>query len=1202
MTDQLDAVADREASQPQPEAEVEPSVGEYRYPGAPPFADSDMDRLLFRGRASEIDQVLHSILSFDLFLIYAISGLGKTSLLSAGVMEPLRERDYFPVLIRLNNPDRSPVDLIDEQLRQAASKVEGITIMRNPSVRDIEGPPSTLWDLLSRLEVWKGNTLQHLVLVFDQFEELFTLGWNNDQRAQFIEQFGQVVRRHRATPADLRADPATLLPPPAVKIVLIIREDFLGELEAMAQQVPQIMRHRFRLDGLVPAQAELAIREPARINDQRLATPQFAYSEGAAHAILAFLGARQDRGRPVLTQTIDPSQLQIICQHVERSILPKKSASDGAVVEISEDDLGGRTGLDRILSDFYRREIASFPSNQRKIVRNLCETGLINQRGRRLSLEEEEIGAKYKVSKSILEDLVAHRLLRAEPRVGSVYYELAHDTLAAPILAYRDGARKARRRHWLQALAAVAVVVALGLVIWRMSAETESAAGPSGTPISAEGARGGTIEGSDAETFVFDASEGQTLIVELAPAADNNLDEVQLQVTEPGGRHSDLIADENAQRVVVARTERGPYAIVVSGFGSGTVEFILSVRTVAPEAIEIGGSKLGTISTVNPFRTFTFQADAGEALIVGLKPRAGASLDTVQMQVTDPDHFVEDATFAASEGAQSVVLETTLNGVYVVVVSGYGSSNVGFELTVGTADAQDVPIGGSASGAVDASNPAALFTFEPPEGQTLLVELASTSGASLDTVQLQVTDPDGLAETTYFGASGGPQTAVTRKSVNGQYLVVVSGFGPRVGFDLSVRPADPLELALGSSMSGTIGGTGPIALFEVTPSFDQTLIVELAPKAVGENQNTLQLQVYDPLGSFSASYFGTTGGTQTALVERTVEGPYLVIVNGFASGAVRFDISARTTDATDLSIGEAASGSLDSANLFRLFTLDAPGDRTLSFELKAKPGSRLDSAQLQVTNPEGDTEIAEFSEGEVPQTVVIERTIPGPYIVVVSEYGSDEVDFELSVRSAPVAEMSSEGSTSGTVDSAVPVTVFEFVPPDDQQLMVELKPGDSLDVILQVTDLDTLSDVQDFGAEGGIETAVLDAKAGRRYRVFVSGYESTTGKFELSVHGTDAEKMTIGDTRSGFVDPSKPAAVFEFTAQDPQSFTVGVTPDEGLHAVLQVVDPSGVIHEATNYDDGGPLELEVNATLSGRYLIVVKGYISTAGRFDLTLA
>src|SRR4051794_26086218 len=135
-------------------------VGEVsRYPGSPPFADTAIDRMLFRGRALETDEVLHSILSYDLLLVYAVSGMGKTSLLTAGVLEPLRARDYFPVIVRLNSPETGMLGLIDQQIRQAAEATAGIDIVRAPTVHSGAAPASTLWDLLAELEVWRGNTL-----------------------------------------------------------------------------------------------------------------------------------------------------------------------------------------------------------------------------------------------------------------------------------------------------------------------------------------------------------------------------------------------------------------------------------------------------------------------------------------------------------------------------------------------------------------------------------------------------------------------------------------------------------------------------------------------------------------------------------------------------------------------------------------------------------------------------------------------------------------------------------------------------------------------------------------------------------------------------------------------------------------------------------------------------------------------------------
>ncbi|MGD2090990.1 MAG: hypothetical protein PVH61_32750 [Candidatus Aminicenantes bacterium] len=70
----------------------------------------------------------------------------------------------------------------------------------------------------------------------------------------------------------------------------------------------------------------------------------------------------------------------------------------------------------------------------------MFEKGLISVDNRRLSLEEYEIKRKFRISKDILAELVNSRLLRSEPRVGSIYYELSHDTMIAPI-------RQSQKKH-----------------------------------------------------------------------------------------------------------------------------------------------------------------------------------------------------------------------------------------------------------------------------------------------------------------------------------------------------------------------------------------------------------------------------------------------------------------------------------------------------------------------------------------------------------------------------------------------------------------------------------------------------------------------------------------------------------------------------------------------------------------------------------
>ena len=56
----------------------------------------------FYGRGDEIEQLLRLVRRDTLTLLYGVSGLGKTSLLQAGLFPALRNENYLPVPIRLD--------------------------------------------------------------------------------------------------------------------------------------------------------------------------------------------------------------------------------------------------------------------------------------------------------------------------------------------------------------------------------------------------------------------------------------------------------------------------------------------------------------------------------------------------------------------------------------------------------------------------------------------------------------------------------------------------------------------------------------------------------------------------------------------------------------------------------------------------------------------------------------------------------------------------------------------------------------------------------------------------------------------------------------------------------------------------------------------------------------------------------------------
>lgn len=855
--------------------------GHYRYPGAPPFGDTELDRRLFRGRAEEAETVLHSILSSDLFLLYAESGLGKTSLLNAGVLHELRARGHWPVSVRLNDTSRSPVEGIRDQILEAAA--------RDPFVDlhiDDNAPGSTvgasLWDLLASIEVWRGNDLLRIVLILDQFEELFTLGWDEAERVRFITEFGEVARHHRS-----RAPASGIeLPPADVRFVLVIREDSLGSLEALSADIPKIMRNRFRLGPLQPDQAEAAIREPAGIDDERLESHRFEYTQAAATEILDFLRTSSVFGATTLAGGVDPSQLQIVCQYVERAIVPEKSAEGAAVaVQIDADDLGGRSGLDRILSEFYRRTIQSLPAAHQRHVRELCEQGLINRNGRRLSLELDVIGAEYGVSPATLQALVDGRLLRAEPRVGSVYYELAHDTLVAAILADRDERQVQRRRRRRNAIVAAATLVAAFVVAVAVLSAVRSGSATSLTK---------NLQLARPETVRLDAESGATLAVEdpdggaleIAVAAGAGSD-VSLEVTDQTGSSTTArtpldggVEDELTVVMFAPVGEPAMYDVRVSSPESASRPIEIVANELAPTVLSDARAE-ATVEV--PGQIVLYEIDVQDRpRVIDVEPVPASSTDdptldlvvelgAVDMRGVDMREVTDRGRGAVPE--RVVVAEP---GRRFVIVRGAGPSTGGFRIAA--TDASPAFPGSPGDGFLPDDGGA---YFEIP-GDGVRAVLVTPLDDDLDLeMQVLVDGEEGRAvddgEGREFGfttGSGGSVLVHVQRSArsdasNGDFRVEVSE--PLVRFEPDVAPEPAANLTV----------------FELSND-DADLLVFVAsgvledagPDDGGQSDDALMLDVFDAQGfRIDLSTIDLDGGGVSLILDGDDPGPYAVVVS-----------------------------------------------------------------------------------------------------------------------------------------------------------------------------------------------------------------------------------------------------------------------------------------------------------------------------------
>ncbi|MCA9421361.1 MAG: SUMF1/EgtB/PvdO family nonheme iron enzyme [Nitrospira sp.] len=415
-----------------------------RYPGPRSFVDNEVDRRLFFGRERETEELLHRVRASHLLVLFGKSGLGKTSLLQAGLYPRLRDHALLPVPVRFNQLGEAPVPVVLRALRETC-RVHGVEF----------DPPQTegLWEVLKSTDFWEGEVLWTPVLVLDQFEEMFTLQ-PVEVRTALATALGELASRGLPSRIRQGLQPGERAPftdtPPAVKVILSLREEYVGALEQLVPNVPTIFERRFRLGPLTREVARQAVIQPAAVDDPAVfATKPFHYKEATLNEIMEFLVNRQSE--------VEPFQLQIICQHVEQQVAHRQGQGESEV-EADETVLGGRTAMEGLLQSFYRRAVRLLPpwslTRQRGRARRLCERGLLSPTGHRVSMEKGQIRKQYKMRESSLETLTEARLLRKESRPGleGFYYELSHDSLTGPVMKSRRFREKALK-------------IALGLVV-----------------------------------------------------------------------------------------------------------------------------------------------------------------------------------------------------------------------------------------------------------------------------------------------------------------------------------------------------------------------------------------------------------------------------------------------------------------------------------------------------------------------------------------------------------------------------------------------------------------------------------------------------------------------------------------------------------------------------------------------------------------
>lgn len=524
------------------------------WPGLAPFTEAQS--AIFFGRDAEVKILARRVQGDPLTVLFGQSGLGKSSLLQAGVFPRLRSADYCPVYLRLDHAPGAPP--LGEQVKQTilAETARAGQWTKAGFARSGE----SLWEFFHHRDnrlVSPGGIALSPVLVFDQFEELFTLGGAAHSTGSGSQASGSARQRAVAFMTEL-AELVENRPPDALvarveasaaeldaldfgatdyRVVITLREDYLPHLESLKTIMPALMDNRMRLSRMNGVQALEAVVKPGA----------GLVTDDVARAIVEFVaGARGGSTERLAELDVEPPLLSIICRELNER---RKALGQ---TQISADLVTGNRR--EILTDFYERSVADLPEAMRTFV----EDHLLTKSGFRDNLSLESAFDFPGVTRPLIDTLVNRRLLRIEDRLGVERVELTHDVLAEVIRTTRDThhqqlavqqaqarERITRRRMWLARIIAAGLLVGfLGVswIAWRaIRAEREQ------TRLRAEAETLRTREAA-----LRREAEAQELTAQRrAYAADMNLVQQALSVDNLGGaqellnRHRPAPGDED---------------------------------------------------------------------------------------------------------------------------------------------------------------------------------------------------------------------------------------------------------------------------------------------------------------------------------------------------------------------------------------------------------------------------------------------------------------------------------------------------------------------------------------------------------------------------------------------------------------------------------------------------------------------------------
>ena len=387
---------------------------------------NDGNDYLFCGRDEEtLDMV--RLIDNNLFItLYGSSGIGKTSLLRAGVIPILRRKDYFPLYVRLSHESTeiSYAETIVRKLQKSGLTTESCIAMKHADGSDC----FYLWNYFATTRFLKDGQEVYPVIILDQFEEVFREG-DKAKAELLLKQIYLLLNDELEMPDEMGYSSDT-----NYRFVASIREDFLFVLEDSIDEnsLDLYKNNRYRLRPMKQEQARQVVLLPGKDcieeSEKDKVTDRFVA-----------LAKRNKRG------DIDTLLLSLVCS----GSFDKKAGE-----KITLPDLA--IWKDNPMEVYYQDAIKTLSANQVRYIQQY----LIRDDGSRRRVDAEEL-------KTALGEVTYCQLTQGKNRLFAIgdkgQVELLHDQLGMAVFEERKAFEERERKKKLRHRTAFITMVVLGI-------------------------------------------------------------------------------------------------------------------------------------------------------------------------------------------------------------------------------------------------------------------------------------------------------------------------------------------------------------------------------------------------------------------------------------------------------------------------------------------------------------------------------------------------------------------------------------------------------------------------------------------------------------------------------------------------------------------------------------------------------------------